>query len=592
METVISCPNCGIDMPFDYFCVFEKCNSCLEAGEITNETFGVTIEWLMSILSGVECSHELSRVNKKMITVQIFELALEQLKILPKIIQFIGGDNGSVDFILEGGKTLSVKTNITGGKVCPNKIGQTTRKKFCENHNITGDKIKDYIFNNVEYLVNDEYFPALFSCDYTLWMYSSNAEMMAEIFPRKKYKRLSSFSFTRYVGAIDPNKEWAESNTVKVNNLSIGEFQIHNHRDGVKFRFNFPNLLKILEVDEPPKTKYPFPLNYIGSKKSLLQKIELILKKYSYIGDTFGDLFCGTGIITYIASRLYEIDDTGNKKSLYSRIVSNDLMYYGYVLAKAMLCPPEVEIVIPNQNMKEGFIYDNYTREKLYFSNENAKRIDGIRQGIEKISNEEAKMVAIASLLSCADKVANTASVYGAFLKKLKSSALKSLDFKIDEFSRVAIEHTVYNTYAENIDEKIDVLYIDTPYNNRDYSSNYHILETIAKYDNPEIKGKTGLRMADLKSNFCKKSLAEDSFKKLIEKNSRTRIIVISYNNEGIVPFSNMINILRKNRNVDVYRILYRGFISHKEQKESKVFEFLFVGILDDNPGIVSFYDL
>jgi len=267
-------------------------------------------------------------------------------------------------------------------------------------------------------------------------------------------------------------------------------------------------------------------------------------------------------------------------------------MYYGYVLARAMLCSPEVELIIPEQKMREGFIYNNYTKERLYFSDENAKKIDGIRHEIEKIPNEDAKMVAIASLLSCSDKVANTASVYGSYLKKLKASALKPLNFKIDDFSRISVEHTVYNTYAENIEENIDVLYIDSPYNNRDYGSNYHMLETIAKYDEPEIKGKTGLRVINNKSDFCKKNLAETSFKKLLEKNSRCRIIVISYNSDGIVTFSNIVNLLGKNRNVDVYRISYREFISHKEQQSSEIYEYLFVGILNGNPGVVSFYEL
>jgi adenine-specific DNA methylase len=94
------------------------------------------------------------------------------------------------------------------------------------------------------------------------------------------------------------------------------------------------------------------------------------------------------------------------------------------------------------------------------------------------------------------------------------------------------------------------------------------------------------------KSDFCKKNLAEISFRKLLEKNSGCRTIVISYNSDAIVSFSKIIALLRKGRNVDVYRISYREFISHKEQEKSRIYEYLFVGVLDDDPSSVSFYEL
>lgn len=100
------------------------------------------------------------------------------------------------------------------------------------------------------------------------------------------------------------------------------------------------------------------------------------------------------------------------------------------------------------------------------------------------------------SLLNSIDKYANTASVYGAYLKKLKKSALKEMELVALPIMQGNVECKVYN---EDISELIknvsgDILYLDPPYNARQYCSNYHLLETIARYDNPEIKGKTGLR--------------------------------------------------------------------------------------------------
>jgi adenine-specific DNA-methyltransferase len=134
----------------------------------------------------------------------------------------------------------------------------------------------------------------------------------------------------------------------------------------------------------------------------------------------------------------------------------------------------------------------------MYFSDENAGKCDAIRQKIEtwkqeeKINDNEYYFL-LASLLESTDKVANTASVYGAFLKKLKTSALKPLNLIPADYYLNEQEHCVFN---ENINELIkstshDVVYLDPPYNERQYSANYHLLETIARYDNPIIRGKT-----------------------------------------------------------------------------------------------------
>ena len=332
--------------------------------------------------------------------------------------------------------------------------------------------------------------------------------------------------------------------------------------------------------------KYPFSIGYIGSKKTLLPQIEFVLRKYSVKGDVFGDLFSGTGIVTYMASRL----------ELYSKIISNDLMYYGYVLAKAILCPRDKEeleigpLLEEDSGSLKGFIYENYARDRMYFSEDNAEKIDYIRTRINEISDEDSKLVAIASLLYCSDRVANTASVYGSFLKKLKKSAKKDINYEVRDFDRVNIDHVVYNTLAEDIEEKIDVLYLDPPYNNRDYESNYHILETIARYDSPELKGKTGLRLSSKKSKFCRKKTSKKGLTDIIEKNSGCRVIILSYNNNGIIPFPDIVDILNKNRKLDIYRIHYSGFVSRRDRKKKEVFEYLFVSLL--NEPKVTFYDI
>lgn len=154
----------------------------------------------------------------------------------------------------------------------------------------------------------------------------------------------------------------------------------------------------------------------------------------------------------------------------------------------------------------------------------------------------------IASLLEVVDKHANTASVYGAFLKKLKSSAQKTFDFTPAKLLINDQDHIVYNMDANKLIKQItsDILYLDPPYNERQYASNYHLLETIAKYDNPVIKGKTGLRdYKEQKSEYCSKSSVKKAFADLIQ-NAKCKYIFLSYNNEGLLSLEDIKEIMSK----------------------------------------------
>ena len=132
----------------------------------------------------------------------------------------------------------------------------------------------------------------------------------------------------------------------------------------------------------------------------------------------------------------------------------------------------------------------------------------------------------LASLVNSIDKYANTASVYGAFLKHIKKSAQKKFQLEL----LPVISGSIGETYNEDINElakKIcgDVLYLDPPYNARQYCSNYHVLETISRYDNPKLNGVTGLRDSTYqKSKFCSKRTVVDTFEDLI-KNAKFKYI-------------------------------------------------------------------
>jgi len=224
--------------------------------------------------------------------------------------------------------------------------------------------------------------------------------------------------------------------------------------------------------------------------------------------------------------------------------------------------------------------------ERQYFSDANGKKIDTIRTQIKecydkKEMGDNLYYFLLASLVESADKVANTASVYGAFLKHIKKSALKELVLQPAHFIKNKNCHQVFNRDSNELIKEIsgDILYLDPPYNQRQYSSNYHILNTITQYDNFIPKGKTGLREYN-RSNYCKKNEVHNSFEELI-KNAKFQYIFLSYNNEGLMSENDVKKIMEKYGKYSLKTKEYQRFKADKTEnrnhKAGKTYEYLHI---------------
>ena len=328
-------------------------------------------------------------------------------------------------------------------------------------------------------------------------------------------------------------------------------------------------------------------MNYIGSKHRLSAWLKQEIKKKigkDLSNKIFCDIFAGTGAVAKAF------------KSDVKSIICNDIEYYSYVLNQNSI-NNHVEIKDANSFIEElnnltpisdGFIYQNYClgsgSGRCYFSDENGQKIDTIRAKIEewhreKIVHDNLYFFLLASLLKSADKIANTTSVYCSFLKELKTVAKQKFILKADKFIYTKNTHRVYNQDANELIKTIqgDILYLDPPYNQRQYGANYHILNTIALHDNFTPKGKTGLREYH-HSLYSKKSKVHDNLEDLI-KNADFTYIFLSYNSEGFLSKKAIKEMLQKYGKYSFAKKEYKKFhtLETENNKAEKTYEYLHI---------------
>lgn len=320
-------------------------------------------------------------------------------------------------------------------------------------------------------------------------------------------------------------------------------------------------------------------MRYLGNKTKLLSFIDAVIEKYDIHGEIFADLFAGTASV-------------GDHMKNRYKIVANDFMYYSYVFSKAKLLNASTPIFsefIKNYNEDpftwlnsrkykpddHYFIYNNYTpvANRGFFIEENALKIDGMRIDIEDLYQEgtiqeNEYFYLLGSLLESVTKVSNTSGTYEAFFKFWESRAVKPFEIaplEIEEYKNIDPNNVVFNEDTNFLLRHIsgDIAYIDTPYTITQYASAYHLLETIARYDSPEVAGKTGRRQKGRRmSEYSRKKKAKESFEDMFRQIQFDHVL-ISYSNQSLVPIDELIELASKfaiNGDVHIEEVPYREY--------------------------------
>jgi len=278
---------------------------------------------------------------------------------------------------------------------------------------------------------------------------------------------------------------------------------------------------------------------YLGSKSKLLPNIErVILDCLGRVPLSFFDVFAGSGVV---GARFAELG---------SRVIMNDLLLHNSFAHQTFIQHSEYSSetlaehlrLMENLPPKNGYIFENFGGN--YFSDVNAARLDSWREYIDEGNLDNTIMAAlITCVIYAADKIAQTVGHYDAFFASNRIS--RQAELRIPRPLGSGSGHVVLNADANDIvgDHEVEVLYLDPPYNSRQYSDNYHLPENIARWEKPQVKGiSRKMDRSGLKSKYSGRN-AEEAFDDLVSK-ARAEFVILSYSNTGTSRVSRSNNVL------------------------------------------------
>lgn len=331
---------------------------------------------------------------------------------------------------------------------------------------------------------------------------------------------------------------------------------------------------------------------YLGNKTALTEWIVSVISANVPAGAVVADPMCGTAAV----SEALAIEG-------YS-VVAADALCFPTVHAAARLLIKEKPLfekfggyeatlkILNELDPLEGYFYKEFgadghpaNREepRLYFSGENAGKIDAIRKFIQRNYasgnlTELEHITLLQSLLLAVNSVANISGTYGYFLSKLSKNALKPIELVPLSFINTPKKHKVLRGSIETTAPLLnaDAVYLDPPYTKRQYAGNYHILETIAREDEPEAIGDGGLRpWKEDASAFCYRKSAGAALDEALSKLD-TANVFLSYSDDGQMRPEEILEILANYGEVRLYQHRYTRYRSNGRARSDYIYEKLY----------------
>ena len=387
---------------------------------------------------------------------------------------------------------------------------------------------------------------------------------------------------------------------------------IQRESDKIAYSFEYPEyaIETLMVAEEKVKygnqylelfqnTIYQKPISlesrrYIGSKAKLTDWIMDLIDIETENVETFVDIFAGTASVSNQAIKKY------------NRVIINDILHANNIIYKGFFeagkwCESKLNDIITDYNaLDPDEIEENYFSENFggkFYEHDTAKLIGHIRQDIENKKfelTEKEYCILLATLIYNIDKIANTVGHFDAYIKKpIKPQAFRLRLINAQDFENVEIHKEDANKLARKL--KSDLVYIDPPYNSRQYNRFYHLYETLIKWDKPQLYG-VALKPAPENNSIYCTTKAKNAFENLVA-HLNTRFLVVSYNNtykskshssENKIRLEEMESILKKCGNTKVFECSHRFFNTGKTEFDDHK-ELLFITEVDEKRKNTSF---
>jgi len=350
---------------------------------------------------------------------------------------------------------------------------------------------------------------------------------------------------------------------------------------------------------------------YIGSKRRLLGLIDRAVEQTGVVGGTFADLFAGSGVVSRYA------------KCKGFRVVSNDWEPYAYTLNMATISlntPPCSDELFDYLNALEGisgYITNHYcptddndadpTAERMYYTRSNGMKIDAIRMKIAEweesgFIDQMQKHYLLAPLISSASYTSNTSGVFKAYhhgwggktstalyriLSNLVIKPVVLFDNGLDNLTFAADAQEIAESGRETVGDAPSIVYLDPPYNQHPYGSNYHMLNSIALWDCPEVPkmeaAKSAIRTdwkTKRRSTYNSRASALPTLERLLDR-LNARWVLISYSTDGNIGVDELVDSLDRRGSVSVVANSYKRYRVSSQRMSARSHNVEFVLILD-----------
>lgn len=322
-------------------------------------------------------------------------------------------------------------------------------------------------------------------------------------------------------------------------------------------------------------------MKYLGNKTKLLNFIDSVISTLNLDTESALDLFAGTGSVSGLLASKFE------------SVHSVDVLELSKALTIVKLNKTPIiqsEIINQfNQSTFDGFITNHYSTKVgvNIFTEDTANHIDGCIELLKKLKNEISEdnyYFLLNSVIEAADFRSNIMGSYESFYKKgWRKQALQPWIIKIFN-NGLSCKNTFYKMsveeFLESNKKKYSLVYCDSPYNGRQYSSVFHVPETICNLIDVETKGKVNKPTTLFKSKFSQKRFVKKSYQDLVNGVSElTNNFLISYSNEGLLLIDEIVDILKtKFSEVEIFKVDYRKFNTNRKKDKNIVNEFLIYG--------------